>query len=127
MRRMNIRISFLQALLVSQLDGHLNAPYAAIFVPLHVAILCLFPTTLTRDPANPMWFGLQKNFVDVVLELCPLFREYLNVSWSKGGDDTQQLSEIMAKLKTRNCKSKVPSNFVAVSSDYSYINIMTPD
>ena len=82
-----------------------------------------------------MWFGLQKNFVEFLLDHSPLFKECLNVSWSKSsGEETRQLAEITAKLKTQGKKggggrsNKVASEFVALESkDYPYVNVMIPD
>lgn len=121
--------------MVSQLDGTLSAPYTATFVPLHVSVLFLFPTAVSRQPANPLWFGLRKNFVEVLQELCPVLKQYLNVSWTKsGGDEGERLSEIMAKLKSMSQKpaaAKVAAVSVATttseSKDYPYQDIMTPD
>ncbi len=112
--------------MVSQLDGNLSAPYTATFVPLHVSILLLLPTTFTRQSANPLWFGLQKNFVDVLMEMCPVLKEYLNVSWSKKTDEAEKLSEISAKLKSK--KPQLTATSIAMESkNYSYEDIMTPD
>lgn len=47
----------LQALLASQLDGRISASYAAIFIPLHLVILTLMASTITRTPGNPCKFG----------------------------------------------------------------------
>lgn len=112
--------------MVSQLDGNLSALYTAIFIPLHISILCLFPTTFTRQPANPLWFGLHKNFLEVVLELCPLFKEYLNVSWSKNADEAGKLSEVTAKIKKKDYTVNAIS-VILESKDYFYEDIMTPD
>lgn len=116
--------------MVTKLDENLSAPYTAIFVPLHISILCLFPTLLTRRPANPLWFGIQKNFTEAVLDVCPFFGKYLNVSWSKSADDAGKLSEISAKIKLNPKPSKamvVPVSVVLESKDYRYLDIMTPD
>lgn len=117
------------ALLVSQLDGNLNAPYTATFVPLHLSILCLFPTLITRQPANPFWFGVQKNFVEVLLAALPFLREYLNVSWHKNADEAEKLSEISAKIKNKHRKvsSKITTLSHVVVKDYPLLDIMTPD
>lgn len=50
-------MSLLQALLASQLDGRIAVPYAAIFVPLHLAIVALMASTITRTPGNPCMSG----------------------------------------------------------------------
>lgn len=42
-----------QALLASRLDGNIAGPYSAVLVPLHVALLSLLASTVTRYPANP--------------------------------------------------------------------------
>lgn len=120
------------ALLVSQLDGKLVAPYMVTFVPLHLSILCLFPTLFTRRPANPLWFGVRMNFAEAALALCPLLGEYLNVSWTKNADEAGMLSDISAKIKGKRSVSKVsPVAVVGVfsvqSKDYRYLNIMMPD
>ena len=113
---------------MSQLDGNLSAPYTATFVPLHVSILCLFPTTFTRQSANPLWFGLQKSFVDVLIEVCPVLKEYLNVSWSKKADEAEMLSEIHLKLKSKSSKQQLTTMTVPTESkSYFYEDIMTPD
>jgi hypothetical protein len=116
--------------LVSQLDGNLTgAPYTVTFLPLHLSILLLYPTLFTRQPANPFWFGIKRNFAEAVLELCPLFGEYLNTSWTKNADEAGKLSEIKAKIKSKHSRTKLPpENSVVVNSkNYPYLNIMTPD
>ena len=125
-----MQLSLSQALLVSQLDGNLNAPYTATFIPLHLSILCLFPTLITRQPANPFWFGVQKNFVELLLAALPFLREYLNVSWNKNTDEAEKLSEISAKIKNKQQRGKVSSKITTLSvvvKDYPPLDIMTPD
>lgn len=119
-----LSLSLSQALIVSQLDGGLSAPYTATFVPLHIAILSLFPTTLTRHPANPWWFGIKKNFIEFILELCPIFKEYLNVSWGKDGEDSENPEPVKIKIKG---DKKVTTFIVLENKDYLYEDIMTPD
>lgn len=76
-----------------------------------------------------MWFGVRKNFAEAVLELCPFFKEYLNVSWSKNADEARKLSEISAKIKDKHSKTKIIPVSIGVfgSKDYPYLDIMTPD
>ena len=116
----------LQALIVSQLDGTLSAPYTGTFIPLHFSILFLLPTTTTRRPSNPLWFGMLKNFVELLLELSPVFKEYLNVSWGKDGNGEEEKqpaieAETNVKLKEKILILNVPRD------QYAYIDIMTPD
>ena len=120
------RCKTLQALLTTQLDGLLSAPYMATFVPLHVTILALLVTTLTRQEANPWWFGLHKNFTDFLLDTCPPLQEYANISVSHQDDES-----ISDGSKLGRCgKSKQPPSeklTVLANDVYPYEDLMMPD
>lgn len=74
---------------------------------------------------------MQQNFVEVILELCPLFREYLNVSWSKNSSsdviDVGKLPEIAVKIKSRKFEILTSSSTAPEKRIYPYEDIMTPD
>ena len=117
----------MQALVVSQLDGNLTAPYAGTFVPLHLSILFLIPTSITRQPANPLWFGLHKNFVEFLIDQNPVFKEYFNVSWRKDSSaEEEKQASIGAGLSCSKVKDRVLIPNVC-RNQYMYIDIMTPD
>ena len=56
-----------QALLVARLDGKLHGYYAAIFVPLHIAVLALLVTAVVGSPDNPC--ALHQD-IDVSVLMC---------------------------------------------------------
>ena len=140
----------------ARLDGLILAPFSALFVPLHVAILTLIITTITRDPANPWWFGLRKNFAEFVLDALPFVREYANISHRRGYDDDDddgddlELEETepghydnllavdnptSVQVRNRNKQSKTTSKRTGVESNvvyidnsvYPYENLFEPD
>ena len=125
----------MQALLVTQLNGLLQAPYTATFVPLHITILVLLVTTCVKSPANPLWFGLRKVFSDFVLDTCPFLQEYANISLQRGQDDEEELvdNEKVADLSIESKKPKRTKEKLEIeealfdTSVYPYEDIMMPD
>ena len=113
------------ALLVARLDGKLHGYYAAIFVPLHIAVLALLVTAVVGSPDNPWWFGMRKTFVELALDKCPILQEYMNVSYHKEGlpsalhqDDTENVVKL----------TKLPVPVDSSSpSEYPYEDIFRPD
>lgn len=93
---------YTQALISARLDNLITAPLSAVFVPLHVAIVILIITTVTRDPANPWWFGLRKNLTEVVLDSVPLVREYANISHIRGYEGDSDSNQEMAEMHPVN-------------------------
>ena len=118
----------LQALLASRLDGGISSPYPAIFIPLFVVFLFLLVSTITRQPANPLWFGLQKTFSTFALDTCPVLREYANISIisedGPGHHGNPEEEQPRSKIKK---KHKLVSNQSAPSDDYPHEDIFTPD
>lgn len=111
-----------QALLTSQLDGRISAPYPAIFIPLFLAILLLLVTTVTRQPANPWWFGIHKTFSTFLLDACPILREYINISVLP--EDTTSQNSNLEMVKHKPDKEPSPS---LPNDVYVYQDICTPD
>lgn len=116
------------ALLVSQLDGRLSAPYPAIFVPLYVAIIILIVSTVARKPGNIWWFGIRKNFVEFVLDHCPLLQEYFNISYQPQSNEAELSSTLPAPHKNPpKQKAKTKKEIHDVNELYPYIDVYTPD
>ncbi|XP_064404704.1 transmembrane protein 185-like isoform X2 [Halichondria panicea] len=85
------------ALLSARLDDLVSTSYSALFVPLHLSLLLLLTTTCSRDPANPWWLGLGKNFTEFILDTIPFVQEYANISHHRGysdNDDDVQPTEM---------------------------------
>ena len=119
-------------MLVTQLNGLLQAPYSATFVPLHFTILVLIVTTFVKSPANPLWFGMRKVFSEFVLDTCPLLREYANISVQHGGLDEEELisgGEELDSKKPRRTKEEVAliEEDTIDLSMYPYEDLMVPD
>ena len=70
------------------------------------------------------WFGIRRNFVDFVLDKCPVLQEYVNVSYSPEDPEEEAATEDgHSKLRT------VPSTVVWTPGPeiYPYEDIYTPD
>ena len=126
-----------QALLVTQLNGLLQAPYTATFVPLHITIIVLIVTAFIKHRGNPLWFGIRKNFLDFVLGTCPFLQEYANISVQKRGLDEEAVADEEdgddeARLESK--KSWRTKDKLALIKDdmvddliYPYEDLMVPD
>ena len=114
-----------QALLTSQLDGRISAPYPAIFIPLFLAILLLLVTTVTRKPANPWWFGIHKTFSTFLLDACPMLREYVNISIVPEDTSSQNSNLEMGSQVTH--KPNIEPSPSVPNDVYVYEDIHTPD
>ena len=134
-----------QALLVSRLDGNISGPYSAILVPLHIAMISLLISTLTRHPANPCeqdpsnilftfpypslfssgWFGIKKTATDCALDCCPLLQELANVSFTKmrHTEDQEEDTERWHNLTTPPHATVLPISL----SEHTLDDIYTPD
>ena len=132
---LSLLITFSQALLASQLNGLLQAPYSATFVPLHITILVLIVTTFVKSPANPLWFGIRKTFADFVLDTFPFLQEYANIS-HQGGREEQELMDsedemestgVQFMKKKRGREKVLIDESTVDNSIYPYEDIMTPD
>ncbi len=75
----------------ARLDGLVSTSYSALFVPLHLSLLLLLITTCSRDPANPWWLGLGKNFTEFILDTLPFVQEYANISHHRGYSDNDDV------------------------------------
>ena len=62
--------------------------------------------------------------MDIVLELSPSFKEYLNVSWTK--EDLRE-KPVSLGLGSNNLSMKKLENKPAPDVEYPYIDIMMPD
>lgn len=77
------------ALLSARLDKLISMSYSALFVPLHISLLLLLVTTITRDSANPWWLGIGRSFTEFILDTVPIVREYANISHRHGYSDNE--------------------------------------
>ncbi len=66
---------------------------------------------------------MHKNIVEIVLELSPSFKEYLNVSWAK--EDLQAKPVSLGKVDSKS--SDKTENKSIPEAEYAYIDIMMPD
>ncbi|XP_065884380.1 transmembrane protein 185B-like [Dysidea avara] len=99
------------SLLVRTLDDHNDIDFTTVFIPLHIALLALMVSTVTRHPGNPLWFGIRKDFYDLAVENIPILQEYFNISYNY--PDEQPVLEggkvnIEHKHKHRGKKLKAP-------------------
>lgn len=127
-----------QALLVTQLNGLLQAPYAATFIPLHITIIVLIMTAFIKHRGNLLWFGIRKNFLDFVLDTCPFLQEYANISVQKRGldeetvPDDEEEEEDKTRLESKKSwrtkdKLALIKDDTADDSIYPYEDLMVPD
>ena len=124
-------------MLVTQLNGILQAPFTATFVPLHITIIVLILTTFVKSPANPLWFGIRKVFSDFALDSCPFLQEYANISIRPGGlDEDRELvnNEEVDGLSVESRKPRKTKEELALIQEdivdpsvYPYEDLMVPD
>ena len=117
-------------MLVSRLDGRLSAPYTAIFVPLHLSLLLLLLSTVARQPANPWWFGVNKTFSELALDVCPLLREYVNISVAPDDDrGSENVAEegVEVVLKLPQVKKRGAQDCSIPATQYPLEDIFSPD
>jgi len=104
---------FFQVLLTNKLDENMNISYMAAVSPLCLTYIQLILTSFSNKRSNkcmltttristsfqyflPMkyilvqftgWFGIRKNFCHFLLDVCPCFQEYCNISYSVQDDE----------------------------------------
>jgi hypothetical protein len=116
------------ALLASQLDDRISAPYPAIFVPLFIMFLFLLVSTVSRLPANPWWFGVHRNFSTFALDVCPILREYANISITSEDNASQNSNPDVEQARSKvKKKHKQVSSQCASSEQFPLEDIFTPD
>ncbi|CAL8129613.1 unnamed protein product [Orchesella dallaii] len=82
-----IPILIFQVLLTNKLDENMNISYMAAVSPLCLTYIQLILTSFSNKRSNKWWFGIRKNFCHFLLDVCPCFQEYCNISYSVQDDE----------------------------------------
>ncbi|VDO96329.1 unnamed protein product [Soboliphyme baturini] len=69
-------------LLSNKLDGDSSLPYVLTSLPLYISLICLIFTSFASGGGNQWWFGMRRDFFELLLDTCPCLREYGNVSYN---------------------------------------------
>ena len=81
-------------------------------------------STITRQPANPWWFGIQKTFSTFLLDICPILREYVNISVVPE-ENIVTTDNVRVRSKVKHKQREIS---VTIASDmYPEEDIFTPD
>ncbi|KAG1698547.1 Transmembrane protein 185-like [Nymphon striatum] len=97
-------------LFTDKLDGRLSASYLTTCIPLFISFLTLITLSFGSKGGNQWWFGIRKDFCHFILAICPLLREYGNISYSlhDNEEDTSSVDiESSIDLESPNNKSEL--------------------
>ncbi|XP_021953878.1 transmembrane protein 185B [Folsomia candida] len=78
-----------QVLLTNKLDGDINISYMGVISPLCLTFAGLILMSLSNKRSNKWWFGIRKSFCHFLLDICPCFQEYCNISYSVQSQDEE--------------------------------------
>ena len=94
-------------------------------------------TAFIKHRGNLLWFGIRKNFLDFVLDICPFLQEYANISVQKRGLDEEALTDGEddgdgARLESKKSwrtkdKLELIKDDTIDDSIYPYEDLMVPD
>jgi len=85
--RMNL--SSRKARNTNKLDGDLKIGYLGVISPLCLTFAQLIFMSFHNRRSNKWWFGIRKSFCHFLLDICPCFQEYCNVSYNVLSQDEE--------------------------------------
>jgi len=84
-----VPILVFQVLLTNKLDGDLKIGYLGVISPLCLTFAQLIFMSFHNRRSNKWWFGIRKSFCHFLLDICPCFQEYCNVSYNVQSQDEE--------------------------------------
>ncbi|XP_006883674.1 PREDICTED: transmembrane protein 185B-like [Elephantulus edwardii] len=123
-----------EVLLVHRVDD-LNAfSYKTIFVPLWLSLLTLMIMACWQKGGNYWWFGIRRDFCQLLLNICPFLREYGNISYDFCHEDSEDDEETsdqevpkLAVIWRKDDKKVIRQSPGAYSLPHPKVDINMPD